>query len=952
MTSVIYARYSSDNQREESIEGQIRECTDYAEKNGITVIKHYIDRAFSAKTDNRPEFQQMIKDSGKKLFDVVLVWKFDRFARNRFDSANYKMILKKNGVHLISVMEPIAEGSQGILVETLLEGMAEYYSAELSEKVIRGQTENALKGKCTGGTGTIGYKIDEDKFYHLDPLTAPLVLEAFQRYDNGDKMVEIVNFLNDKGVRNMLGGKMTHSSVNTMLKNRRYIGELSFRDIVVPDAIPVIVPKDLFDRVQKRLDKNKRAPACGKADEEYLLTTKLFCGKCGALMFGESGTSATGRTYYYYKCANVKRRKGCNKKTVQKDWLEDLVVRETMKLIQDDAVIDKIVQLVMDVQNQENTTIPLLEKQLREVNKKLDNLMKAIEDGLYTRTTKERLEALEIQKDELTAKIADEKLKKPSFNEDFIRFWLMKFRRFDISQKKQRKALIEIFVNAIFLYDDRMLLTFNYKDGTQTVRLEDTLTADSAEEKSSDLSSSAGLKQDRRFQKRSSVLIFYSAVSGALSRRGGHCCKEGESMNAALRRDADVILRSSLNAVLPDEAVRRALRDLRPGKGRVLLVAAGKAAWQMAHAAVRVLGRVDGGVVVTKYGHVKGEIPGVACYEAGHPVPDANGFAATQKALELVQGLTAGDTVLFLLSGGGSALFEQPLVPGAELQDITSQLLASGADIVEMNTIRKRLSGVKGGRFAQRCAPAQVFGIVLSDILGDPLDMIASGPAVPDTSTCAQALAVAEKYHLALSAQAWALLAQETPKTLDNVATRITGSVRELCRAAASACRNLGYEPVLLTDQLCCEAREAGSFLGSIVRTQAGQGKKLAYIAGGETIVHLTGKGLGGRNQELALAAAPAIAGLNAAVFSVGSDGTDGPTDAAGGYVDGDTLAALEAGGWSGYAALQNNDSYHALKAVDGLIITGATGTNVNDVAVALIGEKTPPVSPEVSPEW
>ena len=207
MTAVIYARYSSDNQREESIKGQIRECTAYAEKNGITVIKHYIDRALSAKTDNRPEFQQMIKDSGKKLFDVVLVWKFDRFARNRFDSANYKMILKKNGVHLISVMEPIAEGSQGILVETLLEGMAEYYSAELSEKVIRGQTENALKGKCTGGTGTIGYKIDEEKFYHLDPLTAPLVLEAFQQYDNGDKMVEIVNFLNDKGVRNMQGDK-------------------------------------------------------------------------------------------------------------------------------------------------------------------------------------------------------------------------------------------------------------------------------------------------------------------------------------------------------------------------------------------------------------------------------------------------------------------------------------------------------------------------------------------------------------------------------------------------------------------------------------------------------------------------------------------------------------------------------------------------------------------------
>ena len=266
-------------------------------------------------------------------------------------------------------------------------------------------------------------------------------------------------------------------------------------------------------------------------------------------------------------------------------------------------------------------------------------------------------------------------------------------------------------------------------------------------------------------------------------------------MNSTLREDADAIIRASLNAVLPDEAVRRALEAFRPGKGRVLLVAAGKAAWQMAHTAVEVLGRVDGGVVVTKYHHGKGEIPGVACYEAGHPVPDENGFAATEQALELVRGLTAEDTVLFLLSGGGSALFEKPLIPGDELQDVTSQLLASGADIVEMNTLRKRLSGVKGGRFAQRCAPAQVFEIVLSDVLGDPLDMIASGPAAPDSSTCAQALAIAEKYRLNLSEQAKALLAQETPKALDNVTTKITGSVRQLCAAAAEACRARGYEP-------------------------------------------------------------------------------------------------------------------------------------------------------------
>ena len=412
-------------------------------------------------------------------------------------------------------------------------------------------------------------------------------------------------------------------------------------------------------------------------------------------------------------------------------------------------------------------------------------------------------------------------------------------------------------------------------------------------------------------------------------------------MEQELYQEALQITDSAIQAVKPDAAVKRALSEM-PHSGRIFLVAAGKAAWQMADAAVKTLGQMEDGVVVTKYGHVKAEIPGVRCYEAGHPVPDANSFAATEKALELVHGLHPEDTVLFLLSGGGSALFEKPLISGEELQEITAQLLASGADIVEMNTIRKRLSGVKGGRFASACAPAKVFSIVLSDILGDPLDMIASGPAVPDTSTCAQALAIAEKYRLKLSEQAQALLKQETPKTLDNVTTRITGSVRELCAAAAAACRERGYEPILLTDRLCCEAREAGSFLGSIVRTHAGRGKKLAYIAGGETVVHLTGNGLGGRNQELALAAAPALAGLeHCCVFSVGSDGTDGPTDAAGGYVDGQTDAALRTAGWDVFAALQNNDAYHALQAIGGLIITGPTGTNVNDVSVALVDAAT-----------
>lgn len=411
-------------------------------------------------------------------------------------------------------------------------------------------------------------------------------------------------------------------------------------------------------------------------------------------------------------------------------------------------------------------------------------------------------------------------------------------------------------------------------------------------------------------------------------------------MNTALRQDADTIIASSLKAVLPDAAVRRALESeaFCPQDGRILLVAVGKAAWQMAHTAVTTLGRVDEGIVITKYGHVRGTIPGVTCYEAGHPVPDENSFAATEKALTMVQNLTDKDTVLFLLSGGGSALFEKPLIPGAELQELTNRLLAGGADIVEMNTIRKRLSAVKGGRFALACAPAKIFSIVLSDILGDPLDMIASGPAVPDSSTGEQAIAIARKYRLPLSKEANACLTQETPKALNNVTTQITGSVRELSKAAADACRTLGYTPILLTDRLCCEAREAGSFLGSIARTHAGQGQKLAFIAGGETIVHLTGNGSGGRNQELALAAAPELSGLSGCcVFSIGSDGTDGPTDAAGGYTDGDTCASLAAHSLDVFTVLQNNNAYPALKAVDGLIITGATGTNVNDVSVALI---------------
>ena len=406
----------------------------------------------------------------------------------------------------------------------------------------------------------------------------------------------------------------------------------------------------------------------------------------------------------------------------------------------------------------------------------------------------------------------------------------------------------------------------------------------------------------------------------------------------SVRSDAQTIIHAALAACRPDAAVRRALEG-RDFPGQVHLVSIGKAAWQMAACAAEVLGsKLKAGVVVTKYGHSMGPIPNCAIWEGGHPVPDENSFRGTKAAMELVEGLGEGDTVVFLVSGGGSALFECPLIPGEELAEITKALLASGADIVEMNTVRKRLSAVKGGRFAQLCAPAKVFAVVLSDILGDPLDMIASGPACPDGSTCAQALAVARKYQLPLSAQAAALLERETPKVLSNVETVITGSVRELCAAAAESCRSLGYEPLVLTDRLCCEAREAGSFLASIAKSHQDSRASLAFLAGGETVVHLTGDGLGGRNQELALAAAPGIAGMeDTVIFSLGSDGTDGPTDAAGGLVDGQTLEKLRAAGLSVHDVLARNDAYHALEAVDGLIRTGPTGTNVNDVAVVLL---------------
>ena len=468
MKGVIYARYSSDNQREESIEGQLRECKAFAEKNDIQIVENYIDRALSARTDRRPDFQRMIKDSAGKKYEIVIVWKLDRFARDKYDSAHYKRILKNNGVKVVSATEAISAGAEGILLESMLEGMAEYYSAELSEKVTRGLTENALKCKYNGGTLPIGYMIDSEQYFQIDPLTAPAVLDAFKHYADGASMREITDEMNLKGVRTKRGGKISINSVTRMLHNRKYIGEYRYNDIVHPNGIPAIVPEDLFNRVQERMAANKKAPAKHKAEDEYLLTTKLFCGKCQCYMVGESGTGRN-KVHRYYKCASVKNHKGCDKKTVKKEWIENLVIEQIKKLIFDDELIEKLADTVMKLQSKENTALPLLKKRFADTQKSIDNMLDAIQQGILTASTKELLESLEKQKSELSVQIIKEEMAKPTLSREQIIFWFHRFRKLNTKRLDHRRRLIDSFVNAIFLYDDRITFTFNYKDGTKTI---------------------------------------------------------------------------------------------------------------------------------------------------------------------------------------------------------------------------------------------------------------------------------------------------------------------------------------------------------------------------------------------------------------------------------------------------------------------------------------------------
>lgn len=412
-----------------------------------------------------------------------------------------------------------------------------------------------------------------------------------------------------------------------------------------------------------------------------------------------------------------------------------------------------------------------------------------------------------------------------------------------------------------------------------------------------------------------------------------------------LYRDANEIIVSSIEANLPGQAVRNALAGRRFDPERnIHLLAVGKAAWSMSRAAFEELGgRVKSGLVITKYGHSGGAIGDFEILEAGHPIPDGNSVAAADRAIKLASSLGERDELIFLISGGGSALFEKPMegITLDDMAELSASLLERGADISEFNAVRKRLSAVKAGRFAARCEPARIFSVVLSDVIGDRLDMIASGPAAPDLSTSEDAWEVVRRYGLRLSAAAARCLDIATPRETPNVTSVVTGSVRTLCKEAAAISRRLGYEPFILSTEMNCEAREAGKLISSAARAIKNGDSAIkppcAVIFGGETVVRVRGKGLGGRNQELALAASPGIDGLDGTViFSFGSDGTDGPTDAAGGIADGSVMSELGKMGLNINEYLENNDSNRILKKLRRLIRTGPTGTNVNDVSVLL----------------
>ncbi|MBE6917985.1 MAG: recombinase family protein [Ruminococcaceae bacterium] len=480
---VIYARYSSQGQREESIEGQLRECKDYADRQGWTVIGEYIDRALSGKTDKRDDFQRMIRDSEKGHFRGVLMYTLDRFARNRYDSAMYKARLKKNGVRVFYAKQSIPDGPEGIILESVLEGYAEYYSENLSRNVRRGMMENALQCKVTGGL-CLGYRKAKDGKLEIDPTGAKVVQEIFQLYAGGTSATQVIAYCNERGYKTARGRAFTTNSLHTILRNKKYIGVYEYEDVCIEDGVPAIISEELFNQAQARLKHNYSSRAKAKAVTDYLLTTKVFCGHCGAPMIGESGTSRHSTTYHYYKCGCRKRdASACHKKSEKKDWLEAFVVEQIVETALTPERIEDISTKAAALYERECADTRLLvslEQSLSDTNTRLKNILDLMEQGIATASTKDRLLELEEQKQDLEIRIDQERRKKPKLTKERIAHWLMSFHGGDVNDPEYRRKVIDTLLNSVYIYDTddnngrRFVLTFNLSgNNTSTVTLSD-----------------------------------------------------------------------------------------------------------------------------------------------------------------------------------------------------------------------------------------------------------------------------------------------------------------------------------------------------------------------------------------------------------------------------------------------------------------------------------------------
>ena len=485
MNAVIYARYSSHSQTEQSIEGQLRDCHEYARRYDINVVGEYIDRATSGMTDERPDFQRMIADAAKKQFERVIVWKLDRFARNRYDSALYKHRLKQYGIRVISAMENVGEGDESILLEALLEASAEYYSLDLKKKIKRGQRENIAKGKYCGGPIPYGYKLIDGKL-RVDGKTAPTVRFLFEQYASGVPMKEIIDELTRRGVRGSRGGALTYNTFSRVLTNTTYIGQYKYKGDVVPDLAEPMIDADLFERTQAVVKANAHAPAANKAEVDYLLQGKAFCGKCGSHMVGESGRGKNGDTYYYYACANRKKRHTCKKKNEKKDFIEWYVVEQTVQYVLTPQHIENVAKAIVAQYDNEfsGSKMDECEKQIRQLDRELNKLVDALIEAPKAAHKRiyEKMESLEAQKaaaesDLIKLRIASD----IRLTESEVRAWLREFCTGDLFDPEFRRNIIDAFINCIYLYDDRVIIFYNIKGGKQVsyIDLENTLNEDS-----------------------------------------------------------------------------------------------------------------------------------------------------------------------------------------------------------------------------------------------------------------------------------------------------------------------------------------------------------------------------------------------------------------------------------------------------------------------------------------